>query len=72
MEKATRRTLFLDELRLWSFTTNIIDKKNLRSFMFGYFWIDDIIEKYFALDSTNRQRTLRLQPLTKKLLHEAL
>ena len=40
--------------------------------MFGYFWIDDIIEKYFALDSTNPQRTLRLQPLTKKLLHEAL
>ena len=21
--------------------------------MFGYFWINDIIEKYFALDSTN-------------------
>ena len=29
MEKATRRTLFLAELRLWSFTTNIIDKKTL-------------------------------------------
>ena len=41
-------------------------KKTLRSFILGYFRMDDIIKNYFALDSTNSSKTLQLQPLTKK------
>ena len=31
-------------------------KKTLRSFILGYFRMDDIIENYFALDSTNSSK----------------
>ena len=48
-------------------------KKTLRSFILGYFRMDDIIENYFALDSTNSSKDFTATTTDqKKLLHEAL
>ena len=42
MGKGARKKLFVDESKTWNFTTSTIDTKQIRSFMFGYFWHDDM------------------------------
>ena len=37
--------------------------------MFGYFWIDDIIEKYFALDSTNPSKDFTATTTDQKIYY---
>ena len=59
MGKGTRKKLFVDESRIWNFTTSTIDRKLLRSFMFGYFWHDDIVESYFGINRGNLVWVLR-------------
>ena len=59
MGKTTRKKMFMDKSSLWSFTTNIPERKSLRAFMFWYFWNDDIIEKYFTLDSTTSSKSFK-------------
>ena len=34
MGKTTRKKMFMDKSSLWSFTTNIPERKSLRAFMF--------------------------------------
>ena len=57
MGKTTRRKLFIDESRLYTYTTQIVnDRTNFRAATFGYFWHDDIIESYFSINATNQSK----------------
>ena len=52
MGKTTRRKLFIDESRLYIYTTQTAgDRTNFRAPTFGYFWHDDIIESYFSINT---------------------
>ena len=57
--KGTRKKLFVDESRIWNFDANTTDRRQLRSFMFGYFWYDDIAESHFGINQRNPVRVLR-------------
>ena len=48
--RGTRKKLFVDESRIWNFSTNTTDQKQLRSFIFGYFWYNDIAESHFGIN----------------------
>ena len=57
MGKATRRKLFIDESRLYSYTTQTVDDRtNFRAATFGYFCHDDIIESYFSINAKNQSK----------------
>ena len=60
--KGTRKKVFVDESRIWNFAAfngNTIGRSKLRSFMFGYFWYDDIAESHFGINQRNPVRVLR-------------
>ena len=44
MRKTIRKKLFLDESRLWSFAVDKMKKKQLRDYLFGYFFYSNTIE----------------------------
>ena len=56
MGKGTRKKLFVDKSRIWNFATNTTDRKQLRSFMFGYFWY---AESHFGINQRNLVWALR-------------
>ena len=52
MGKTTRKKLFIDESRLYSYTTQSAgERTNFRTATFGYFWDDDIVESYFSVNA---------------------
>ena len=53
MGRGTRKKLFVDESRIWNFSKNTTDQKQLRSFIFGYFWYNDIAESHFGINQRN-------------------
>ena len=56
MGKSARKKLFLDESRIWNFTTNTRQRGHLKSYTFGYFFHDDIVETYFGINSINQSK----------------
>ena len=57
MGKTTRRKLFIDESRLYSYTAKTVDDRtNFRAATFGYFRHDDIIESYFSINAKNQSK----------------
>ena len=73
MGKGTRKKLFVDKSRIWNSDANTTDRRQLRSFMFGYFCYVDIAESHFGINQRNPVRVLRdLINLEKKLVHKVL
>ena len=58
MGKTIRKKLFLDESRLWSFAIDKMKKKQLRDYLFGYFFYSNTIESYFRLNLINTSKDL--------------
>ena len=56
MGKSTRKKLFLDKSRIRNFTTNTMQMAHLKSFTFGYFLHDDIVETYFGINSISQSK----------------
>ena len=56
MGKSARKKLFLDESRIWNFTTNTRQRAHLKSYTFGYFFHDHIVETYFGINSINQSK----------------
>ena len=57
MGKTTRKKLFIDEPRLYSYTIQTADDRtNFWAATFGYFWHDDIVESYFSINAKNQSK----------------
>ena len=49
--------MFIDQSRLYSYTTQSTDDRaNFRAATFGYFWHDDILESYFGVNAKNQSK----------------
>ena len=71
MGKTIRKTLSLDESRVWSFTVYKMERKQLRDYLLGYFFHANAKEPYFRINFTNPSKDLTgLTNLEKKSLHE--
>ena len=69
MGKSTRKKLFLDELKIWNFTTKTMQRAHLKSCTFGYFLYDDIIETYFGVNSINQSKDFTGTTIPQKNLY---
>ena len=69
MEKSIRKKLFLDESRIWNFTTNIMQRPHLKSYTFGYFLHDDIVQTCFAINSINQSNDFTGTTIPQKNLY---
>ena len=69
MGKSTRKKLFLDELKIWNFTTKTMQRAHLKSCTFGYFLYDDIIETYFGVNSINQSNDITGTTIPQKNLY---
>ena len=58
MGKTIRKKLFLDELRVWGFAVDKMDRKQLRDYLIGYFFHTNAIEPYFRINLTNTSKDL--------------
>ena len=58
MGKTIRKIIFLDESRVWSFAVNKMERKQLRDYLFGYFFHTNAIELYFCINLTNTSKDL--------------
>ena len=73
MEKSIRKKLFLDESRIWNFTTNIMQRPHLKSYTFGYILHNDIVQTCFAINSINQSNDFTGTTIPqKRLVHEVL
>ena len=71
MQKSKRKKLFLDESRVWSFAVDKMERKQLRDYLFGYFFHTNAVESYFRINLTNMSKDLAgLTNLEKNLVHE--
>ena len=71
MQKIKRKKLFLDESRAWSFAVDKMERKQLRDYLFGYFFHTNAVEPYFRINLTNMSKDLAgLTNLEKNLIHE--
>ena len=50
MGKTISKKLFLDESRVWSFAVDKMQRKQLRGYLFGYFFHTNAIESYFRIN----------------------
>ena len=69
MGKSTGKKLFLDESRIWNFTTNTMQRAHLKSYTFGYFIHDDIVETCFGINSINQSKDFTGTTIPQKLLY---
>ena len=69
MGKPTRKKLVLDESRIWNFTTNTMQRAHLKSYTFGYFIHDDIVETCFGINSINQSKDFTGTTIPQKLLY---
>ena len=58
MGKTIRKIIFLDESRVWSFAVNKMERKQLRDYLFGYFFHTNAIELYFCINLTNTSKDI--------------
>ena len=58
MGKTIRKIIFLDESRVWSFAVNKMERKQLRDYLFGYFFHTNAIELYFCTNLTNTSKDI--------------
>ena len=67
----TRKKLFLDESRVWSFVVDKMERKKLRDQLFRYFFHTYAIQLYFYINLRNTSKDLTgLTNLEKKSVHE--
>ena len=70
MKKTIRKKLFIDESRLYSYTTQTVDDgSNIRAATFGYFWHDDITESYSSINATNQSKDFTGITLSQKSMY---
>ena len=71
MGKTIRKTLSLNESRVWSFTVYKMERKQLRDYLLGHFSHANAKESYFRLNFTNASKDLTgLTNLEKKSVHQ--
>ena len=66
MGRETRKKLFRDESTIWSFTTNTIDMTKFIGIIYRHFWLDDVVEEYFGVNSANPYKDLTYATISEK------